>query len=405
MTVYGGRDMRRAVPIIPSPDARGRGGERRLVIVISAVVFVDTMFYAVIAPLLPGLAHELRLSKLSAGLMTASYPIGTLLGSVPGGVLAARAGPRVTVCTGLMLLGCSTIAFGVLHDAAALDVARFVEGAGGACSWAGGLAWIVAETPANRRGTMIGRALGAAIGGSLFGPVLGTVATATGRPATFGAVGVVAALLIAETRGLPSNHAASSQGVASLAEVLRKPRVASGMWLVALPAIASGTLNVLGSLRLHRFGAGAAAIGATFLIAAAVEGVVSPAVGRLSDRRGRLTPLRWGLVAATAALCCFTLPGDVAVLAAVIVLIAAALGVFWAPAMALLSDAAETHGLNQGLAAALMNLAWAGGQIVGSAGGGAVAKTAGDAVPMTVAAALCAATLAGLVWSPRVGGH
>ncbi len=379
----------------------GHAAERRLVLVISAVVFVDTMFYAVIAPLLPGLAHELRMSKLSAGLLTASYPAGTLLGSLPGGLLAIRAGPRFAVCTGLALLGCSTIAFGLLHNAAALDVARFVEGAGGACSWAGGLAWIVAETPASRRGAMIGRALGAAIGGALFGPALGTIATATGRPLAFSAVAVVAALLIAETRSLPSHHAASSQGLGSVAGVLRKPRVAAGMWLVALPAIASGSINVLGSLRLHRLGAAAAAVGATFLVAAAVEAVVTPAVGRLSDRRGRLAPLRYGLAAATVALCCFTLPSGVVLLAIVIVVIAAALGVFWAPAMALLSDAAEAHGLDQGLAAALMNLAWAGGQILGSAGGGAIAKTAGDGLPMIVTAALCGATLALLVCTPR----
>jgi MFS family permease len=389
------------VAIAPESESSGNAAERRLVLVISAVVFVDTMFYAVIAPLLPGLAHELRMSKLSAGLLTASYPLGTLLGSLPGGLLSVRAGPRFAVCAGLALLGCSTIAFGLLHNAAALDVARFVEGAGGACSWAGGLAWIVAETPARRRGAMIGRALGAAIGGALFGPVLGTIATATGRPVAFSAVAVVAALLIAETRGLPSHHAASSQGLGSVASVLRKPRVAAGMWLVALPAIASGSINVLGSLRLHRFGAAAAVIGATFLVSAAVEAVVTPAVGRLSDRRGRLAPLRYGLAAATAALCCFTLPGDVALLAVLIVVIGAALGVFWAPAMALLSDAAEAHGLDQGLAAALMNLAWAGGQILGSAGGGAIAKTAGDGLPMTGAAALCGTTLALLAFAPR----
>jgi hypothetical protein len=61
--------------------------------------------------------------------------------------------------------------------------------------------------------------------------------------------------------------------------------------------------------------------------------------------------------------------------------------------MALLSDGAEAHGLDQALAAALINLAWAGGQIVGSGAGGAAAKTAGDAVPLIAAAGLCAVTL------------
>jgi predicted MFS family arabinose efflux permease len=381
----------------PTADADGR----RLALVIGAVMFVDTMFYAVIAPLLPGLAHELRLSKLSAGVMTASYPLGMLLGSLPGGLLAARVGPRFTVCTGLVLLACSTLAFGFLHDAAALDVARFVEGVAGACSWAGGLAWVVAETAADRRGAMMGRALGAAIGGALFGPVIGTVASATGRPATFGVVAAVAFLLLAQTRGLPSHHAASEQGLQSVTAALRRPGVATSMWLMALPAIASGTVNVLGPLRLHRLGAPAAVIGGTYLVAAGVEALVAPVVGSLSDRRGRLAPLRFGLGSAAAALLCFTLPESVVPLAVVIVVIVAAIGVFWAPSMAMLSDAAEAHGLHQGLAAALMNLAWAGGQIIGSGGGGAVAKVAGDGLPIAIVAGACAATLAAQAWASR----
>ena len=386
----------------PDPPTRSprEAAERRLVLVIGAVVFVDTMFYAVIAPLLPGLAHDLRLSKLSAGLLTASYAIGVLLGSLPGGVLAVRAGPRFTVCTGLTLLACSTIAFGLLHEAAALDAARFVEGVGGACSWAGGLAWIVSETPAARRGAMIGRAIGAAIGGALFGPVIGTVASAVGRPLLFCGLAIVAVLLITMTRGLPAHHASSEQGLRNLLNALGKPRVAAGMWLVALPAIASGLISVLGPLRLHRLGAGATVIGATFLAAAALEAAITPAIGSLSDRRGRLVPLRYGLAATGTALLCFTTPNSAALLAGVIVGTAAGLGFFWAPAMAMLSDAAEAHGLEQGLAAALMNLAWASGQIIGSGGGGAVAKAAGDAVPMAAGAGLCAATLAALARAP-----
>jgi MFS family permease len=377
----------------PPPAPGAASIERRLVAVMSAVVFVDTMFFAVIAPLLPRLAHELHLSKLSAGVMTASYPVGTLVGSLPGGVLAARAGPKATVITGLTLLAGSTVAFAFLHNAAALDCARFVQGVGGAFSWAGGLAWIVAETPAERRGALIGRAMAAAIGGALFGPAIGTLANAIGRQAAFSAVVVIAALLIVKTRRLPSRHVRSEQGVGSLLAAIAKPGVAVAMWLVALPALASGALDVLAPLRLHHLGASAVAIGAAFLLAATAEAAVSPAVGSLSDRRGRLVPLRLGLAAAAALLVCFTLPGGALALAVLVVAIGAALGAFWAPAMALLTDAAERRGLDHGLTAALTNLAWAGGQILGSGAGGAIANDAGDAVSMTIAAGLCVATL------------
>lgn len=363
-------------------------------LMVGAVVFVDTTFYAVIAPLLPALAHELHLSKLSAGVMTASYPVGTLVGSLPGGVLAVRVGPRQTVAAGLVLLAGSTIAFAFLHDAAALDSARFIEGVGGACSWAGGLAWIVAETAAERRGALIGRALAAAIGGSLFGPVIGTLANAVGRRAAFSGVVIVAVLLIAETRRHPSHHVRSAQGLGELRAALASGGIRTGMWLVMLPAIASGALNVLGPLRLHRFGAGAAMIGATFLLAAGAEAVITPVIGSVSDRRGRLVPLRLGLVVTAGLLLCFSLPSAVLVLAAVVVATAAALGAFWAPAMAMLSDAAERHGLDPGLAGALMNLAWAAGQTVGSGAGGSLAGATSDALPMLIAAGLCAATLA-----------
>jgi MFS family permease len=367
--------------------------ERRLVLVISAVVFVDTMFYAVIAPLLPTLARDLHLSKLSAGVMTASYPVGTLLGSLPGGVVAARVGPKPTVAAGLALLAGSTVAFALLHDAVSLDCARLVEGVGGAFSWAGGLAWIVAETRSERRGALIGQALGAAIGGALFGPVIGTLANAIGRRAAFSVVVAIALLLIAATRRLPSSHVRSAQGMRTLLPALGGSGVALAMWLVALPAIAAGALDVLAPLRLHRLGASVGAVGATFLLAALAEGAVSPAAGRLSDMRGRLLPLRLGLAAAGALLLCFSLPGRSLALAIVVVAIAGALGGFWAPAMALLSDAAERQGLDYGLAAALMNLAWASGQIIGSGAGGAVANVAGDGLAMTIVAALCGGTL------------
>ncbi len=366
---------------------------RLLFVVASAVVFVDTMFYAAVVPLLPTLTHQLHLSKASAGVLTAGYAAGTLVGSIPGGMLASRAGPRATIYAGLVLMGSSSLAFGLLHNIAGLDAARFVQGFGGACTWSGSLAWLIGEVEVGRRGSVIGGALAAGIAGALFGPVIGTLAHALGRAPVFSAVAVAAAALGVAVALLPAPSARPNLGPMRPLDQLRRPVIVLGMWLTALPAIASGVVNVLAPLRLSALGASALAIGATFLIAAGAEAVISPAVGQVSDRRGRIFPLRIGLGSAAIVLALFTIPTKVVAVAGVVVLTAVTLGSFWAPAMAMLSDAAETGGLSQGYAMALINLAWAAGQIVGAAGGGALAKATSDAVPFALSAAMCAATL------------
>lgn len=371
--------------------------ERRLVFVVGAVVFVDTTFYAVIAPLLPSLAHQLHLSKLSAGVLTASYAAGVLAGSIPGGIAVARIGPRATMIAGLSMLAGSTVAFALVHGIVGLDAARFIEGVGGACSWAGGLAWIVNETPPERRGAVMGTAVGAAVGGALCGPAIGVLATAVGRLPAFSVIVAAALALLVATTRLEAHRLDSAQGLRHLLAALRGRRaIWIGVWLVTVPAVASGVVTVLAPLRLHHFGAGAAVIGATFLIAAAAESIVAPATGRLSDRHGRIAVLRLGLAATAVLLLCFELPSASLPLVVLIVALVASIGIFWAPAMAMLSDEAEAEGLDQGLAAALINLAWAAGQITGAGAGGAIAKTAGDLLPTAAAAILCIATLAAI---------
>jgi MFS family permease len=367
---------------------------RLLFVVAGAVVFFDTVFYAAVVPLLPTLTRQLHLTKASAGVLTAAYAAGTLVGSLPGGMLAERAGPRVTLYTGLALMGAASLAFGLLHNVALLDAARFIQGVGGACTWAGSMVWLIIESPPERRGSAIGGALAAGIGGALFGPVVGTLAHGLGRGPVFSAVVLVAAGLAVAVAMLPRPAAPElDPDRARLSRQLRQPAIVLGMWLVVLPALASGAMNVLAPLRLGRLGAGAAGIGATFLIAAAAEAVMSPVVGRLSDRRGRMLPLRMGLAGAAVALLFFTLPNTALLLAVVIVLETVALGTFWAPAMAMLSDAADTHGMSQAYALALVNFAWAAGQIAGAGGGGSLAKVTGDGVPFALAAGLCALTL------------
>ncbi len=370
-----------------------RSGNDRLLLVVSFAIFLDTLFYAVITPMLPQLTHELHLSKLSAGVMTAAYPAGMLVASLPAGALAVRYGPRLTVIIGLVLLVLSTVGFGLLNTATGLNIARFVEGIGGACAWAGGLAWIVGATAPERRGAVIGKVLGTAIAGSLFGPAVGALASVTGRASLFCGLAAIASLLLIPIWQLQDTSESSGQPVIDVLRSLNRPALRAAMWLMALPAIVSGVLNVLGPLALNGLGAGAGVIGITFLVGAGLEAVVSPAAGRFSDRHGRMLPLCAGLAGVGVGLACFTLPSTALVLSLLMIAIAMVLGVFWAPVMALVADVAEANGIDQAHAAALMNLAWAGGQIVGAAGGGATAKAVSDAFPTLFTAGLCAATL------------
>jgi MFS family permease len=365
---------------------------RRLLLLVSVIVLVDTVFYAAIAPLVPYYVDTLGLSKTAAGVLTAAYAAGTLVGSVPCGLLAARIGPRATVLIGLGLMAVSSLAFGFGESELVLDSARFVQGLGGACSWCGGMAWLLAAAPPSRRGQLIGTALGAAIVGGLLGPVVGAVARETSTEAVFSSVVVLAVGLAVAALATPAPPVTERQGLAALRRAVRARPVLVATWLVALPALAFGTLNVLGPLRLDAFGAGGTAIALTYLVAAGFEAVVSPLVGAYSDRRGRLAPIKAGLLAAAALLPFFVLPESAPALAGVLVVIAGTLGMFWAPAMAMLADAAEHQGLHLGLGFALVNLAWAGGQVVGASGGGALAERTADVVPLVVASVLLAAT-------------
>jgi MFS family permease len=367
---------------------------RKLLLLASAVVLVDTSFYAAITPLLPDLTEQFGLSKAGAGVLAAAYPVGTFAGGLPGGWMAARVGVRQTVLLGLTLMTVASVAFAFAETVVLLDIARFVQGVGGAASWAGAMGWIAGAAPREKRGELIGSAMGAAIAGALFGPVLGVLADVVGHQAVFCGVGVVGVGLIVWTLRTPGVAPAGDGSLRGLWHSLADGQVRTGLVLITVPGLLFGTLSVLGPLRLDELGASAAAIGATWLLAAAFEAVVSPLAGRFSDRRGRLAPLLGGLVGGAITFALLPWPDSAVVLALLVVLGSPVIGLLWAPSMALLSDGAEAVGLEQGLAFGLMNLTWATGQSVGDLGGAKLGQVAGDEVAYLVLAAICIAAFA-----------
>ncbi|HVM17903.1 MAG TPA: MFS transporter [Gaiellaceae bacterium] len=365
---------------------------RRLVLLVGAVVFVDTVFYAALTPLLPVYAEELGLSKAGAGVLAGAYAAGALAGGIPGGVAAARLGVKPTLLIGLAGMAATTFVFGIAEHIVLLDAMRFLQGFASAFSWTAALTWLVAAAPPDRRGELIGTAMAAAIVGALFGPVLGGAASIVGTAPAFATVGLLAGVLGVWAWRTPAFAPADPQPLRLLFAAVRRPRIAASIWFVALPAMLFGTLGVLAPLRLSELGLGSVAIGATFLVAAGLEAVVNPFVGRFSDRRGRMLPLRAGLVASATVAVALPWFDHRLVLAAAVVAAGMAFGIFWAPAMSMLADAAEAIGLDYAYAFALINLAWAPFAALGAAGSGTVAGATSDAVPYVGLAAACVAT-------------
>jgi len=124
-----------------------------------------------------------------------------------------------------------------------------------------------------------------------------------------------------------------------------------------------------------------------------VEVVLNPFLGRLTDRLGRLLPIRFALAGSTVVAVALAVSSTPAVIAVLVAAAAITFGSLYTPGMSLTSHRAEAAGLAQGLAFGIMNSAWAVGALVGPALGGALAEAEGDAAPYVLGAALCALTL------------
>jgi MFS family permease len=365
---------------------------RRLLALVSAVVFVDAMLFTALTPLVPGYADEFDLSKTGAGLLVGAFGAGALLGGVPGGIAAARFGPKVAVVGGLVVLALASFGFAAADSAFALGLARFVQGFSSTTTWAGALAWVTVAAPLSKRGEVIGTAFGAAVFGAVVGPMFGGVAEAVGIRISFATLGVVA-LAFAALAWIARSSEAEPLTPGGVSRAFRDPRFLGGLWLNTLPALLFGTLVVLAPLDLDDAGWSSLAIGAVFFCAGLLEVAISPLLGRASDRRGRLLPIRAALAASIVVACLFAAATAPVVIALLVAAAALSFGGFYTPGMALTSRRAETAGLAQGLAFGVMNSAWALGNVTGPVAGGALASAFGDAVPYLLGAGLCALTL------------
>jgi predicted MFS family arabinose efflux permease len=370
------------------------------VVAVAACAFVlEAALYSAATPLLPHFTEQLELSRFGAGTLAGAYPAGQLLGAAVAGASIRRVGVRRVSAAGFVALTLSTLIFGAAQTALVLDLGRFCQGVGAGLAWVGALAWLVSVAGPERRGQAIGSALGATLIGALVGPLLGTIAQAAGITTTYVAIALAAAVIgsvvvRAQPRGIAADDVVRARGA------LRRPPLPTLLMLNLLPGWFLGGTNLLVALRLDELGAGSVAIGATFLVTAGISAVLSPVIGQLSDRRGAHVPLLCGLVVLAVGTLLLAVPDGVLALSILTVVVCgAALVAFTVPVMAELNLRAEAAGVSAGAAAAILNLAFALGELAGAQTSGVAADLVSDLAALTL---LAAAGAAGVIAYARV---
>jgi MFS family permease len=375
------------------------GPERRVVVLVRTLLLFESAMYSALTPVLPHYAHVLHAGKPGVGVLAAAYPAGIVPGSLLGAWIAHRGGVRRTTLIGLLLFGVSIAGFGFGTDIVTLDGLRFIQGTGCGFIWGGGLTWVIAVAPRERRGAVLGSVFGAAILGTLMGPVLGTLAVAVGTGPVFALVGAASLGLAVWTVRHDEPERARTAPAAPetntpLRSAMRSPRILLGSWLILLEAAAIGATGTLLPLRLARFGASGIMIGATFLLASLVSALAAGPIGRTVDRRGAGVLLCVGLTMTAVLMALVPLPHSAVLLAIVCVIaLGGPLTAYTIPAMAMITDAAEQVGVPLVVATMMLNLAWAVGETVGAPAAANLSQATSDAVPLLVLSAIMVVTL------------
>ena len=141
---------------------------------------------------------------------------------------------------GLALMVLSSVAVAFAASILVLDLARFVQGVGGAASSAGAMAWLAGAAPREKRGQMIGSAMAAAIAGALLGPVIGVAADLAGFELVFCFIALIGVGLMVWTWRTPAAAPLGDGSLRGLAGALRNGQVRTGLLLITVPGSCSG---------------------------------------------------------------------------------------------------------------------------------------------------------------------
>jgi len=262
--------------------------------VLSAIIlFVVSLGYGVIVPLLPDLAGGRAATDESIyALVFAVYSGAKIISQTPGGMLVDRVGAHRILRWGLFGFFLSLVGFLIWEDMRWFVVLRFVEGVTTGLIYRAVFALCLINTPRADSGRRLGLLGGIGTSGMVVGPALGALLAPYGpRLPVFIAVCVTAAVTICYLC-LPQRQASEKTPPKTnpFGQVLSFGR--NLVFLVAILPVAFNKLvhsAFMGLLPLHstdNLAAGVRGVTVLFVIAGVCFAVAQPLGGILADRLG-----------------------------------------------------------------------------------------------------------------------
>ena len=244
-------------------------------------------------------ASELKQDVSGLGVVTAAFYVGIGVFQVPGGLLAAKIGPRLTVIYGTMIASLAALLTGFAGNLAEITALRFLVGAGMALVFAPGVILVTRLLRKGSEGLGVGLYnsaynLGGAIGLSGLAVLAGAVGW-RGSLVVSGSLGLVSSLLMATC--VPKDNLRPDFKI----DPHRLKLILFDKWLIALSIALLGLWvggSVVGSFMAYyvqnvsHVGVGEA--GAIASLASVSALVTSPLFGRVFDRFGNA---KWLLLA------------------------------------------------------------------------------------------------------------
>jgi MFS family permease len=316
---------------LPVSAATARDQFRRLAVLI-ATCFVDMIGFAMVLPILPFYALDLKASPFQVGIITAAFSAAQILSAPMWGRVSDKYGRRPALLIGLMGSAVAFVVFGLAHTLWLLFVSRLVQGAGGGTTGVAN-AYIADSVEPADRARALGWLSAATSAGVMLGPVIGSVAAHWGRAMPgFVAAGLCLVNFVFAWRLLPESH--TNRGGTAMVrkpvwhsawQVVRHPtlQVSRLTWIYGVGMLAFASLTSVLALYLGaRFQVNATTIGPWFLYIGGLSVVMRTIfLGPIVDRIGETWAMRLGAMLLVIGLLLYPLASSIAMLALIMPLV------------------------------------------------------------------------------------